>query len=174
MIRPSQLDTNLLKTGDIILQNTCFSLTNPVTWFSWIIRKVTRSQRNHSSDILIIDEQIYVIESLWAGIVIRKRSQFNKDNKLIKQVRMKGFEQKFDQNKYKIKALMQLDKKYDFIGVVRLFLRICFGWRNNPAKAESEKKFWCSEFNAWCKDLPHWQTWLPKDFNTSDLFYDIQ
>ncbi len=64
MIRPSQLDTNLLKTGDIILQNTCFSLTNPVTWFSWIIRKVTRSQRNHSSDILIIDEQIYVIESL--------------------------------------------------------------------------------------------------------------
>ncbi len=87
---------------------------------------------------------------------------------------MKGFEQKFDENKYKIKALMQLDKKYDFIGVARLFLRICFGWRNNPAKAESENKFWCSEFNAWCKDLPHWQTWLPKDFNTSDLFYDIQ
>lgn len=173
MIRPSQFDTSLLKTGDIILQKTDLKLTDPVTRFSWVIRKVTRSPWNHSSDILIIDGQIYVIESLGAGITLRTRSEFNKDNKRLKHVRMRDFD-KFDDKDYKIKTLMQLDKKYDFIGVVKLFLRICFGWRNNPAKAESEKKFWCSEFNAWAKDLPHWQTRLPKDFNTSDLFIDIQ
>jgi len=66
MLRPSQLDTSLLKTWDILIQKTDLKLTDPVTWFSWIIRKVTKSPWNHSSDVLIIDGEIYIIESLWS------------------------------------------------------------------------------------------------------------
>lgn len=87
---------------------------------------------------------------------------------------MVDFDNVYNEKDYIIKALSQLDKKYDYLGVVKVFLYISFGWWNNPAREKSERSWRCSEYNAWMKDLPGWQTRLPKDFLNNDLFYTIQ
>jgi len=176
MVEATKLQKKLVRTWDIFLQNTSFTVTSPVTWFSWLIRKVTKSEINHSSESLIIDWEVYMIESLWWWIIIRTRE--NRVNtwikRKIKHIRMVDFDNVYNEKDYIIKALSQLDKKYDYLGVVKVFLYISFGWWNNPAREKSERSWRCSEYNAWMKDLPGWQTRLPKDFLNNDLFYTIQ
>jgi hypothetical protein len=173
MIRPSKINTDNLKTGDVIIQHTESFLLKPSTWSSYIIRKVTKSKWNHSSEILIIDRYIYVIESLWGWITLTSWSKFNKNDKYIKQLRFKWFDNKFNQDKYIIKALKQLDKRYDYLWIRRIFLMICFGYWNKTSKEISMTHRRCSEFNAWMKDLSWWQSYFPKDFDKNKLFEEV-
>ena len=164
------IEKHKLKTGDVVLQHTRSYIYKPNTWSCWIIRKLTKSYWNHSGEILSLDGEIYVIESLWGWITLTARSEYIKHDIEYKILRMKWFEKLFDINKYKIKALMQLDKRYDYIGILKLFLLICFGYRTQPNKKISENTWRCSEFNAWMKDINWRQSWLPWDFDSHDWF----
>jgi hypothetical protein len=44
-------------------------------------------------------------------------SKFKKQEALVKVIRLKDFENKFNQKDYLIKGLMQLDKRYDYFGI---------------------------------------------------------
>jgi len=162
-----------MRTWDLILQHTKSYWYKPNTWSCWIIRKVTSSYWNHSGEILELDNEIYVIESLWGWIALTPRSEYIKYDIEYKILRMKWFENKFDLSAYKIKALMQLDKRYDYLGILKLFLLICFWYRTQPNKQVSQKSWWCSEFNARMKDLSWRQSYLPKDFDENNDFETI-
>jgi len=169
---PSNVDTSILKTWDIILHHTPFCWYRPSTWITLGIRKFTKSYWNHSSEILIIDDVIYNIESLRGWITLSKWSDLVKQNVKIKVLRHK--ESIWNKDKYIIKWLKQLDKKYDYTGILKILIMLCFGWWNNPAKSISEKTRWCSEFNAWMKDLDWRQYWVPWDFDNNELFHQVE
>ena len=164
MIRPSSIDTKKLMTWDVVLQHTESAIYKPSTWSSWAIRKLTKSKYNHTWEVLIVEDSIYVIESLWGWITLRPWEKFAIDDKFIKLYRMDGFDQKYNPKDYTIKALKQLDKKYDFLGIVKLFMFICFWYWNNPNREIAESSRRCSEFTAWMKDLDGRQRYMPKDF----------
>ncbi len=164
MIRPHLIDSGKLQTGDVIVQHTDSRRYKPSTWSSYIIRRMTSSYRNHSGEIIIIKWEIYVIESLWWGITMTRWSEFRNPDKYVKHLRMIWFSDKFSEKDYIIKALQQLDKRYDYLWIFKLFLLICFGYWSSPSKNISETHWRCSEYNAWMKDLSWWQSWLPKDF----------
>lgn len=85
--------------------------------------------------------------------------------------RMKNFN---PNNAYINKALKELNKKYDYFGIVwDMLLYTTIGKRRDRSKAASETRRWCSEFNAWMKDLPGWQKYMPKDFSKNKLFEKI-
>lgn len=169
------IDTSKVKTGDIFLQNTELIWFRPLTWFSWMIRKATRSVYNHTSEALWINWELYMIESLWSGITLRKRYTWvnTKIAKKVSHIRMHWFEAKFDIEEYTHKALLQMDKKYDFAGIPKLFIMIVFGYWKNISEEKSEECLRCSEFTAWMKDLDWRQRYLPRDFVSNPLFFEI-
>jgi len=173
MIRPYLINTKDLQTWDVILQHTETHWYRPSTWSSWVIRELTWSNYNHSGEILIIDEDIYVIESLGWWITLKRWEEFTSPDKYIRHLRMKWFRDTYHEKDYIIKALKQLDKPYDFMWIFKLFIYICF-WRwDSPTKQISEDNWRCSEYNAWMKDLDWWQRFMPKDFLEHDKFMEV-
>jgi len=170
MIRPSKVNIKSLKTGDVVIQHTQSFFFKPLTWSSYIIRLMTKSKWNHSGEVFILGEDIYILESIWGGITLTPWSEFIKQDAFIKIIRLKGFENKFNKKDYLIKGLRQLDKRYDYWGILKIFIYICTGKRDNISKRRSMTRRWCSEFNAWMKDLDWRQFYFPKDFDNNDLF----
>ena len=172
---PSSIDINKVQTWDVFLQYTNFYRDNPLTRFSWIIRKTTKSVYNHTSEAVWTESWLYMIESLGDWITLRTWEVWanTKVKKKVSHLRMHNFDSTFDVDTYTNKALMQLDKKYDFRGIPKLFLMIVFGYWKNISEEKSEKCLRCSEFTAWMKELPGRQKYLPRDFENNPLFYEI-
>lgn len=173
MIRPDLVDKGILKTGDIIVQHSKSYWYKPSTWPARVIRKMTDSNWNHSAEVLVVHGEVFVIEALGGWITVSRWKEFCQPGRYISVLRMKWFESKFHEKEYIIKAAMQLDKRYDYFWIFKLFIYICSGWWVNPSKSISEKNWRCSEYNAWMKDLSGWQAWLPKDFTNNPDFVEL-
>ena len=163
-MKPSGIDISQLKTGDVFLQNTHFKLHKPLTWFSYIIRKVTKSYWNHTSECLILDGKPYMIESLSGWITLRERKD-RVDEPYERDIAWLRYNDKFYDNEKDccIKALMELDKEYDKIWVSKMWLWVLL-WRWNEWKTTSESQRWCSEYTAYMKNIKWRQLYMPWDF----------
>lgn len=168
-----KLDVSKLETGDVVLQHTVSYLLKPSTRAAWVIRKVTKSKWNHSGEIFMLGEDIYVLESIWGGITLTPWSEFIKQDAFVKIIRLKDFKSKFNKKDYLIKGLRQLDKRYDYFGILKIFVYICTGRWDNISKRRSMTKWRCSEFNAWMKDIRWRQSRFPWDFDDNDDFETI-
>ena len=173
MIKSLNINTNILRTWDVVLQYTVSYLYKPSTRAAWVIRKTTKSKWNHSGEIFILNGDICVLESIWGWITLTPWSEFIKQDAFVKVIRLKGFEKKFNKKDYLIKGLTQLDKRYDYFGILKIFIFICTGKRDNISKRRSMTKWRCSEFNAWMKDLSWRQSYFPKDFDNNDEFINL-
>lgn len=173
---PSQIDINKLKTWDVLLHHDITKRYKPSTWIYGLIRWVTGSDYNHSWEILIINGEVYTIESLWSGMTLTKYETLvekSKDMKLVKALRYKHQDQ-FDQDDYKDKALSELYKDYDKIWLFwDMALYVLFGWWQDRDEEKSKRARWCSEFNAYMKDINGWQKFSPGDFDKHEDFYEI-
>ena len=172
---PSTIHKANVNTWDVFLQYTDFYWNKPVTWFSWLIRKFTKSVYNHTSEALWISGRLYMIESISPGITIRDRETWanTKVKKTVKHIRMHDFDSNFNTEEYTLRAMLQLDKKYDVRGIPKLFLMIVFGYWKNISEEKSKECLWCSEFTALMKELPGRQKYLPRDFDNNPLFFEV-
>ena len=168
-----KINTSKLRTWDIILQSTVCYYHKPFTWSAWFIRKTTKNKRNHSGEIFVLNDNIYVLESIWGWITLTPWSKFKKQDALVKVIRLKDFENKFNKKDYLIKGLMQLDKRYDYFGIWKIFIYLSTGYRVNPTSRASQSKRWCSEFNAWMKNIEWRQSYFPWDFDWNNDFETI-
>ena len=167
------LNISTLKTWDVVLQHTVSFIWKPSTWVARCIRWCTESKWNHSGEIFIFDGDVYVLESIWGWITLTSWSEFSEELKYVSILRYKNFDANYDLKNYLIKWLKQLDKRYDYFGILKIFVFVCTGWRSNPSKNISQTKWRCSEFNAWMKDLSWWQSYIPKDFDWDIRFTRI-
>lgn len=167
-MKPQDIDVSKLKTGDVFLQRTGFIRYRPITWFAWLIRVFTKSYYNHTSECIMIDRKPYMVESLWKWVTLRSWDMWLKVDmpRDMARLRMDWFELVTDSDeeyKYIDKALAEVTKGYDFKGIVKMFLYIITGKRNQDWLT-SETEWWCSEFTAYMKDLDWRQRYMPKDF----------
>jgi hypothetical protein len=68
---------------------------------------------------------------------------------------------------------MQLDKRYDYFGIWKIFIYLSTWYRVNPTSRASQSKRWCSEFNAWMKNIEWRQSYFPWDFDWNNEFETI-
>ena len=169
-MKPSEISTKQIKTWDVFLQNTKFRRYKPLTWFSAIIRKVTWSYWNHSSECLILDGKPYMIESLSWWITLREWKD-RVDEPYERDIMRLRYDKPFYESErdYCIKALMELDKKYDRLGVFKMWIYVLF-WRWNKSSTTSESQRWCSEYTAYMKGIEWRPFYMPWDFAKNDDF----
>jgi len=172
-MRPQDIDISLLKTGDVFLQHTEFSLRSPTTWFAYWIREVTKSKRNHTSECIIIEWKPYMIESLVHWVSLRTRDDWLKV-KVKRDFKRLRYSKKFYDNEkdYLIRWLQELDKTYDWHWILRMFIfQINGDWNTWGITSESEWR--CSEFTAYMKNLPWREHYSPKDFENNKDFISL-
>lgn len=163
-MKPAEIKPENVKTWDVFVQHTKFRIYKPLTWFSAIIRKVTKSYYNHTSEALWLKWELYMIESLAPWITLRKWKD-RVDEPYERDIMHLRYSKKFydSEQDYCISCLMELDKKYDWLGVFKLGIYQIFGWWNQ-GKITSESYRWCSEYTAYNKSLEGRQFIKPSDF----------
>lgn len=176
MILPAHIDIKKLRTWDVILHHDIMSRLNPSTWPYWIIRKLTNSNYNHSSEIIILDGEIYLIESLRKWVTLTKYYDWLEKCKNTQKVTVLRYrkQSKFNDERYKIKWLRELDKHYDRVWLLKdMALYVLFGYRKERDEEKSKRAWRCSEFNAYMKDLNGRQKFRPGDFTNHEDFIEI-
>ncbi len=172
---PKKLSIKRIKTWDLFVQYTNFYWNKPVTRFSWIIRKLTNTPYNHTSEAIWINDELYMIEALGSWIVMRPRD-LRRNTEIKKKVvwlRMDWFSDMHEESKYVNKCLSQIGKRYDFVWIWQLFLYITFTYWRKKSVSDSMKSRRCSEYSAWTKWLKQRQTYMPHDFIKNDHFTPI-
>lgn len=167
MICPSKINKDALKTGDVIVHSDKTSFLNPKTWASYLVQRVTNSPFNHTSEILVIDGVVWVVEALLSGMYLRTFDDFVKDHMEGKKVLVMRYKYqgKFEEDKYIDKALMELYKEYDFFGLGTQLIWYLMFWIRTEKCEEQAKRAWrCSEFNGYMKEVIGRQKFVPKDF----------
>lgn len=169
-MKPIDIPVSQLKTGDVFLQHTKFVWYKPLTWFSALIRKFTKSRWNHTSECLIINWEAYMIESLASGITLRTRKDWV-DEPYERDMMWQRYNKPFYTNEkdYIIHCLMELDKKYDWMGIVKMTIYLFFG-RWNQGETTSESQWRCSEYTAYNKWLEWRPRYMPRDFANNEDF----
>ena len=127
-----------LQTGDI-LHCTRKSL------LSWLIRKITKGDFNHTAIVIEIWGQIYIVDSQKDGTQLRPFNIWQKKW---------GYKYKIsrpidiDPVEFSIRALSKTDTGYDFSTLlIRGPWKLLTGrWKN---KKNEDDKLYCSEFWAW-------------------------
>ena len=160
------LKKNRLDSWDVLLHHDCLSI-NPMSRLACVIRNITGSFYNHTSEVLVLDDGIYFIESLRNWVTINKFDEWYERNKYRKKIVVLRYvnQKQFDTKDYIIKALKELDKKYDIIWLSWDMLLYCLFWRrSNKTIEQSKKRRRCSEFNAYMKNINGWDKYMPKDF----------
>lgn len=156
-----------LQTGDI-LHCTRKSL------LSWLIRKVTKSEFNHTALVIEIWHQIYIVDSQKDGTQLRPFDVWQKKW---------GYKYKIsrpisiDSEEFSKRALSKTDTGYDFSSLlIRGPWKLLTGrWKK---KKNEFDKMYCSEFVAWCYDIKYDSIMSPKDLweycqNNSDIFKNV-
>jgi len=124
---------SILKKGDVIL-------THGSSWISRMIQKVTQSHWNH---VVIYDEDGYVIESNWGGVV-RSHVYNYYAGKDIMILRHKTA------SKTKLRYVVEsakyfIGREYDYFQIIELLWLYLTGRRGNSRQISSKNKFICSE-----------------------------
>ena len=141
-----------LQTGDI-LHCTRKSV------LSFLIRKATKSRFNHTATILVISGNAFVIDSQRDGTDLRPFEAWTKKYGYKYEVHRNVF---VNHSNYIDRALSKADTGYDFTSLlIRKPLHLIFGrWRK---KEDETKRFYCSEFVAWCHQIERSDVMTPQD-----------
>jgi hypothetical protein len=172
-----------IQTGDIVLFHTKFNPIQPISWLAAFIRFFERNYWNHAAIVYKTDlNTLFLVEALAGGVAIDYLSGrvFEQDIKIL---RLKS---EFLQNPYYKNCIADrihkgIGTRYDFSGclIFQLFkqcgevlspdLKLWFGRKGSRAA----NRFYCSEFVAWCLDLPKWWELAPDDVDKSKLLKTI-
>lgn len=159
-----------LKVGDVILFKTKFSLLSPMSWLSSAIRLFTKSNYNHVGLIIESWGELFIIEAVGKGVVIRPAKFVNRKNNDVLVLEPLFY---FDSKTISKKITQQLGKSYNYklLIVEQLWYRLTGDWwgRTN-INANQEKSFVCSSLVSWVFNLPEWWKWSAKEFYISDKF----
>lgn len=177
------LDLSRLKVGDVILVHTYFKPFQPVSWLAWFIRFFQRNYWNHAAIIDITDNgSVLIVQALAKGI----EASFFKDHIIGKEIQILRLNSDYSDNPLFIESVRNriikgIGVKYDYAGclIFQLFHQI--GEMINPDSnlwlgkkgSKAANRFYCSEFVAWCLDLPNWWLLAPDDLNRSHEFKEI-
>lgn len=141
-----------LETGDILHCNRKGIL-------SFLIRKATKSNFNHSAIVVEIWGQIYIIDSQRDGTDLRPFDVWTKKYKYTYKISRNIF---VNRDEFAKRALSRVDTGYDFTSLlIRKPLHLIFGrWKK---KEDETKRFYCSEFAAWCHKIERSDIMTPND-----------
>ena len=174
---PVPLDLNYILNGDVVLFHTKFELLKPITWLSALIRLFTNDYYNHAGIIWLGDDNLfYIVESLAKGVEKSPlvQSLFMQDCKILRLKNGNPYSVGYEM-KLRVRIKSAIGIKYDYSSLFLFQLIKQFGEAISPEidlwlgqkNSKASKRFYCSEFVAWCLRLPKWYELAPDDLDKS-------
>ena len=145
----------------ILLIHNPFKLSNPKTYLSWAIRKVTRSHWNHCAVELEIDNTIY-ISDFQSHYKFREKYLYWATEATNREVKTIYVESELTDKRIQRACLNATKYKgYDFIKIVNHFTKIKFGF---TIFTENPDRFVCSEWVEFLRTGKQVNWAVPEDF----------
>lgn len=166
---------NRLQVGDVILVHNRFRLLHPLTWLSALIRFFCKNPYNHCGIITLNDfGNLAVNQSLASGVNHSSfQSCFKGEKiKILRYKHIKELYKKFDYQIHK-RFNSKIGTPYDYFGcLLHQMVKQSFEMLDLPVKVwiglhgeKAAKRFYCSEYVAWCLCNPDWWQVSPDDID---------
>jgi hypothetical protein len=176
------LNLGNLRMGDVVLIHSNFKLFQPATWLALIIRLITKNYFNHAAIVVCPFGPEFIYQSTASGIVkdLALHELKGDDCKIIRpsiiEIRRLEFNMMVEK-----RANDQLNKPYDYFGLLIAQLIHQAGglisskldiWLESRGE-NARKRWYCSEFVAYCIDYPKWYECAPCDLERDPTFTKI-
>lgn len=143
-----------MKTGDILF-------CSGKKLLSKLIRLFTKSEWSHTALFIEIWGQPYIIDAQKNGINVKEFNEWVKEYGYKYEVRRSP--KLIDEHTFSLKAMSKSGVTlYDFESLIirqPLYL-ITRKWEE---KKSEDERMYCSEYVAWCHDVPEWFSMSPQD-----------
>lgn len=166
------METQTLRTGDVILFHTKFKITNPLTWVPVFIRLFLNTRYNHVGVIVSNWGRLFLNEAAEKGIVAIPIEE-----------RLKGKEfivlrpiQDVNEKEFAIEANSYLGSKYDFLSLFVYYpiYLLTGSWIEPFRSKNNRRKLFCSEYVALLYKIAKWWKINPKDILYHKFFYKVE
>lgn len=158
-----------LRNGDIILFRSNFTWSDPMTFLSAAIRFLTRSFFNHCAVVVQYAGFLQINEALADGVVSRPlEGHLDRADSEIMVLRPRIA---IDNAAFTKRATSKVGIPYDYSALIlfQLLYRLTGIWIGKKYKS-AERCMVCSEYAAWCYDLPGWWYYSVKELMISNVF----
>lgn len=162
------LTTNL-KTGDVILFRNKFLWYKPMSWLSALIRFFTKFNYNHVSVVVNNWDVSFSNEAIESGVEAFPCSDRLRNKKIMVLRAVAGvYEPDFARRANSLLGVT----RYDFKVLLwyQLIYQLTGKWLPNTKNNKKEDRMICSEYAAWCHELPYWYRYDPQDFDNNPYF----
>jgi hypothetical protein len=159
-----------VKSGDSVLFRNEFIWDEPMTYLSAAVRFFTKCFYNHCA-IIIKDWDIpFINESNAKGVITRPMQEHIERTKTKIIILRPKFA--FDEKEFCIRANSLLGTKYGFSDLLfyQLLYRVTGIWKGRTEQAAINDGMVCSEYVAWCYNLPNWWLYSSGELLNSGLF----
>jgi hypothetical protein len=149
-----------MKTGDSILVHNPFNWCKPVTYLSWLIRKLTGAYYNHAAILVQAADKFYVVEAIFPRVIITEFEiwKAKDDERKYEIVEIDG---KFTESELTYRIITTICKKYDTASLFNLLYYMIKGkWKGRTGNHAS-KKLYCYELVAYVHGVDEYWKILP-------------
>jgi len=139
------------------IQNLDILMCHNSSWISKTIRLVTKSRVSHNALAIRIEKELFIIDAQRRGVNVTSFNQWHKKYKYNFYIyRPINFSPPLEKERIYQKAIESIGiKKYDFISLlIWQPIYLLTGVWNRTNQKRQKNRFYCSEFIAYCFEIP--------------------
>lgn len=172
-----------LKSGDIVLFSNAFKAGNPMRWLSMIIRWATSwkvvsgrlkydpARYNHVAVVVENWGTPELNEAVW--LEIKGRPAWKYLHRHLTRIKVLRYRTPINEAYFCQRANSKKGIPYDVWALPHhLWYRLSGRWVGST-EAKSEGKMVCSEYAAWCYELPNWWAYSAKELESHPDFVTV-